>query len=141
LRHACRLLVRERGFTAAAVLTLALGVGANAAVFAVVEAVLLRPLPFADADRLVTVNHRDQHTGVTKPFIAIGDYIDLVAQQSAFAAIGAYGGRQATVFNLGDPFRASALLATSGALNALGIEPALGRGLDADDSRPGAAKV
>src|SRR5262245_14880938 len=66
LRHALRLLVRERGFTAAAVLTLGLGVGANTAIFAVVEAVLLRPLPYADAHELVTLNHSDQRTGITK---------------------------------------------------------------------------
>src|SRR6187549_2399219 len=97
VRHAIRGLIRERGFTTAAVLTLALGVGASCAVFAVVEAVLLRPLPYADAGSIAVMNHRDQRTGLTKAFIAIGDYIDLVQQQSAFAAIGAYGGRSATV--------------------------------------------
>ena len=141
LRHAIRLLVREPAFTAAAVVTLALGVGANAAVFAVVEAVLLRPLPYADAGALVTLNHRDQRTGVTKSFIAIGDYVDLAVQQPAFSAFGAYGGRQATVFNMGEPFRASALLATSGAFDALVVRPILGRGLAPSDSRPGAPKV
>ena len=65
-RHALRLLLREPGFTMAALLTLALGVGANVAVFAVVEAVLLRPLPYVDADRLAIVKHRDQRTGFTK---------------------------------------------------------------------------
>jgi putative ABC transport system permease protein len=142
VRHAVRLFIRERGFTAAAVLTLALGVGATSAVFAVVEAVLLRPLPYADADSLVVLNHRDQRTGVTKAFIAIGDYVDLAARQSAFAAIGAYGGRSATVYNVGDePFRASALLATSGVFDALAVRPVLGRALQQGDSRPGAAKV
>src|SRR5262249_45901635 len=70
-RNAFRLLARERGFTAAAVLTLALGVGANVAVFAVVEATLVRPLPYPEADRLVILNHRDKQTGITKDFIAI----------------------------------------------------------------------
>jgi hypothetical protein len=92
LRHAIRLLGREPGFAAAALLTLALGVGANAAVFAVVEAVLLRPLPYADADRLVIVKHRDTRTGLTKEFIAIGDFVDLTARQSAFERIAGYGG-------------------------------------------------
>ncbi len=141
LRHALRLLVRERGFTTAAVLTLALGVGANAAVFAVVEAVLLRPLPYPDAGAVVTLNHRDRRSGVTKEFIAIGDYVDLAAQQSAFSAIGAYGGRSTTVYNMGEPFRAAALLATSGTLDALGVTTILGRGLESADHRPGAAKV
>jgi putative ABC transport system permease protein len=141
VRHAVRGLIRERGFTVAAVLTLALGVGASSAVFAVVEAVLLRPLPYADAGSIAVLNHRDQRTGVTKEFIAIGDYVDLVQRQSAFSAIGAYGGRSTTVYNLGEPFRASALLATSGVFDALGIQPSLGRALQPGDSRPGAAKV
>ena len=136
LRHALRLLVRERGFTAAAVVTLALGVGANAAVFAVVEAVLLRPLPYRDADTLVVLNHRDQRTGITKEFIGIGDYVDLAAQQSVFESIGAYGGRRTTVYNMGEPFRATALLATSSAIDALSVRPVLGRTLQPDDSRP-----
>ena len=140
-RHALRLLVRERAFTAATVLTLGLGVGANTAIFAVVEAVLLRTLPYEDAGALVTLNHRDQRTGITKEFIAIGDYVDLSSQQAAFSAMGVYGGQQATVFNMGEPFRLSALLATSGALDALGVKPVLGRGLEPGDTRPGAAKV
>jgi predicted permease len=125
----------------AAVAVLALGVGANAAVFAVVEAVLLRPLPYRDADTLVVLNHRDQRTGITKEFIGIGDYVDLAAQQSVFEAIGAYGGRRTTVYNMGEPFRATALLATSSAMDALSVRPALGRTLQPDDSRPGAVKV
>ena len=83
VRHAFRQLVREPAFTVAALLTLALGVGANVAVFAVVEAVLLRPLPYREArSELVILNHRDKRTGITKEFIAIGDYVDLVARQN-----------------------------------------------------------
>jgi putative ABC transport system permease protein len=141
LRHALRLLLRERGFTTAAVVTLALGVGASAAVFAVVEAVLLRPLPYRDAEALVILNHRDQRTGITKEFIAIGDYVDLAAQQSAFETIGGYGGRRTTVYNMGEPFRAAALLATSSTMDALSVRPVIGRALQPDDSRPGANKV
>ena len=82
LRHAFRLLRREPAFTATAVLTLALGVGANVSVFAVVNAVLLRPLPYPDAEQLVILEHRDKSTGITKEFIAIGDYVDLHARQA-----------------------------------------------------------
>jgi putative ABC transport system permease protein len=85
-RIAVRRLARERAFTTAAVLTLTLGVGANVAVFAVVEAVLLRPLPYADADRLAILNHRDERTGLTKEFIAIGDFIDLTSRQTSLNA-------------------------------------------------------
>ena len=138
LRHALRRLVREPGFTLAAVLTLALGVGANVTVFAVVEAVLLRPLPYADADRLVTLNHRDDRTGITKPYNALGDYLDFAAHQRSFDAFGAYGAGDATIFGHGDPFRVSALAASAGAFAALGVRPVLGRGILPEDTRPGA---
>ena len=141
LRHAARRLVREPRFTFAAVLTLALGVGANVAVFAVVEAILLRPLHYADADRLVTLNHRDERTGITKPFNAVGDYVDFADRQKSFDAFGAYGSGEATIFGMGDPFRVSALVVTSGAFDALGVRPVLGRGIQPEDSRPGAGKV
>ena len=141
LRHACRLLIREPGFTLAALLTLALGVGANIAVFAVVEAVLLRPLPYARADRLVILNHRDQRTGIAKTFIAMGDYVDLVKRQSVFASVGGYGSGQATVAGLGEPFRARVLDAAAGLLETLDVHPVLGRSLQPSDSRRGAAPV
>ena len=141
LRHAVRRLVREPGFTFAAVLTLALGVGANVTIFAVVEAVLLRPLPYSAAERLVTLNHRDERTGITKPFNALGDYVDFAARQRSFDAFGAYGSGEATIFGTGDPFRVSALVVTAGAFDALGIRPELGRGIRPEDTRPGAGLV
>lgn len=141
LRHAVRRLIREPGFTLAAVLTLALGVGANVAVFTVVEAVLLRPLPYPDANRLVMLNHRDIRTGITKDYIGLGDYIDIADQQRSFSTIGAYLTGQGTVYEANDPYRVSALLATSGALEALQLRPALGRSFEPEDSRPGATPV
>jgi putative ABC transport system permease protein len=141
LRLAVRRLVHEPGFTLAAVLTLALGVGANVAVFTVVEAVLLRPLPYPDAGRLVLLKHRDIRTGLTKEYLGLGDYIDITEQQTTFSAIGAYGTAQGTVFESDNPYRVSALLATSGALQALQLRPFLGRSLEPEDSRPGAQPV
>jgi hypothetical protein len=91
MRQGFRLLIREPGFAAAAVLTLALGVGANVGVFLVVEAVLLRPLPYPDAGSLVLLKHRDQRTGITKEFIAIGDYVDLASAVSVMAVLARTG--------------------------------------------------
>ena len=119
VRHALRLLVREPGFTLAAVLTLALGVGANVAVFAVVNAALLRPLPYPDADRLVLLEHRDRRTGITKEFIAMGDFVDLRARQQAFESLAAYGGGPATIFGEGEPFDVAILQATPDLLDLL----------------------
>src|SRR5262245_2567413 len=141
VRHALRLLVREPGFTLSAILTLGLGVGANVAVFVVVNAVLLRPLPFPDADRLVLLQHRDQRTGLTKGFIAIGDFIDLHARQQSFDSLGGFGAGPGTVYGEGEPFDVSGLMATSELLDALRMRPALGRSLTPDDSREGAAPV
>jgi predicted permease len=141
LRHAFRRLLREPSFTAAAVLTLGLGVGANVAVFAVVEAVLLRPLPYPDADRLVILNHRDLRTGVAKEFIAIGDFVDLAARQSTFADVAGYGTTRGTIFDNGEPFQVSALMATSRLFDALEITPLFGRALTPEDAVTGAGRV
>ena len=141
VRHALRLIVREPGFTTAAVLTLALGVGANVAVFSVVNAALLRPLPYPDAERLMLLQHRDARTGVTKDFIAIADFIDLRARQQSFESLAAYNGGRTTIFGQGEPFDVVALQVTPDLLDALGTRPAAGRALTADDARDGAAPV
>jgi putative ABC transport system permease protein len=141
VRHALRLLVREPGFTLAAVLTLTLGVGANVAVFAIVNAALLRPLPYPDASRLVLLQHRDRRTGITKEFIAIGDFMDLRARQRSFESLAAFGGGRGTIFGQGDPFDVAVLQATPDLLEQLRARPALGRSLSADDAREGAAPV
>ena len=141
LRHAFRQLARDPLFTATAVLTLTLGVGANVSVFAVVNAVLLRPLPYADADRLVIVEHRDTRTGITKAFIAIGDYVDLQARQQAFESFAAYGTTRTVVHDEQEPYEASGLLATPEVFEALRAQPFAGRSFDTNDARPNAAPV
>src|SRR4051812_34211513 len=98
LRQALRIFRREPAFAAAAVLTLMLGIGANTALFAVVEAVLLRPLPYPEAEALVVLRHRDVPTGLTKPDIAIGDFLDLRARQHALESLAGFSGFQATLF-------------------------------------------
>ena len=141
VRHAFRQLVREPAFTVAALLTLALGVGANVGVFAVVEAVLLRPLPYANADDLVILNHRDRRTAITKEYIAVGDYIDLVAQQTAFEGLAAYGRGQTSVIDGDAPYRLNMLAAAPGLLEMLRVRPVVGRLLQPEDSRQGASPV
>jgi len=141
IRHAFRQLVREPAFTVAALLTLALGVGANAAVFAVVEAVLLRPLPYVSADNLVILNHRDKRTGITKEFIAIGDYIDLSARQKTFESIGGWGRGQTSLVDRDDPYRVDLLGVGANTLDLLRVRPVLGRLINADDTRENAPRV
>jgi predicted permease len=141
VRHALRMFRREPAFTAAAVLTLTLGIGANTALFAVVEAVLLRPLPFGDADRLVLVKHRDLGTGLSKKDIAVGDFVDLKARQQSFESLGGYGGFGAMLVGAGEPAIVEGSRLTPEVFDLLGVQPAMGRFFAADDVREGAAPV
>ena len=141
VRRALRLFRLEPGFTAAAVLTLALGIGANTALFAVVEAVLLRPLPVSGADELVILKHRDVATGVTKEFLGIGDFIDIKARQRTMEPLAGYGGLQATLFEGDDPVRLTGLGASPELFDALRVQPAMGRLIGPDDLRQGAPPV
>ncbi len=141
LRHAFRLLRRDPVFTATAVLTLTLGVGANVSVFAVVNAVLLRPLPYTDADRLVMIEHRDARTGVTKKFIAMGDYLDLRSRQQAFEAVAGYDTFRTVVHGESDVHDAASLQASPELLAAVRMVPFAGRTFDAHDARPDSAPV
>jgi putative ABC transport system permease protein len=141
LRHAFAVLVRDRRFTAAAVLTLALGVGANVAVFSVIEAVLLRPLPYPDAGALAIVTHRDLRSGLSKEFVAIGDLVDLAARQAAFEQLVPYNGLAATIVSTPEPVPIRGLSAGSGLFETLRVQPSLGRFFTPADTRPGAAPV
>jgi putative ABC transport system permease protein len=140
LRRALRLFRLEPGFTAAAVLTLGLGIGANTALFAVAEAILLRPLPVSDAGQLVILKHRDRGTGITKEFIALGDYIDLQARQETLD-LAAYGGLRSTLLGDHEPLRLEGIQVVPGFFEVMTLRPALGRALGADDAREGAPPV
>lgn len=141
VRRALRLFRMEPGFTAAAVLTLALGIGVNTALFAVVEAVLLRPLPLSGADDLVILKHRDVTTGITKEFLGVGDFIDIKQRQRTMQSLGAYGTMQGTLFEGDEPLRIAGLGATPELFDALRVQPEIGRLISADDVRPGAPPV
>src|ERR1041385_8028341 len=91
LRHGFRTLVKQPGFTLVAVITLALGIGANTAIFSVVNAVLLRPLPFAESERLVMVwNHGAAAAGGDRTPLAVADLLDWRAQGRSFEGIAAF---------------------------------------------------
>ena len=141
IRHALRVFVRERTFAAAAILTLALGVGANVAVFAVVEAVLLRPLPYDDADGLIVLNHRDERTGLTKDFIALGDLVDMAARQTSLEHLTAFNAGRGTIYGMGEPIVASTLVAEPQFFDAFRLQVLYGRRLNASDAKQGAAPV
>lgn len=141
LRQALRLFRREPAFAAAALLTLAVGIGATTALFAIVEAVLLRPLPYERAGELVVLRHRDVQTGRTKPDVALGDFIDLRARQRTLESLAGFSGFQSTFYGAGEARRVEGVTATPDALQALRLRPALGRLLEDGDARERAAPV
>jgi predicted permease len=137
LRHAVRVLRRSPGFTAVAVLTLALGIGATTAIFSVVYGVLLKPLPFREPERLVGLYHRGP--GANLPVMNQGEATWFVYRdnQRAFEGIGAWDGRRLSVTGRGEPERVEALAVTDRLLPVLGIQPMLGRAFTPDDDTPG----
>src|SRR3954447_23845199 len=141
LRQALRIFRREPAFAAAAVLTLTLGIGATTALFVIVEAALLRPLPFDRPGELVVLRHRDLTTGLTKPDINLGDFVDLRQRQRSLESLVACGGYQSTVYGHGEPRFVEGAIVTPDALDALRVRPTLGRTLHPDDAKQGAPPV
>ncbi|HEX5217915.1 MAG TPA: ABC transporter permease, partial [Vicinamibacterales bacterium] len=141
VRQSFRIFRREPGFAAAAIVMLALGIGANTALFAVVEAALLRPLPFAASDEVVLIKHRDTGTGLTKSDIAIGDFVDLAARQQSFTALAGYYPYQGVLSGDEEPVRVYGALMTPAVFTVLGAQPAMGRFFTAEDVREGAPRV
>ena len=138
LRYALRGLARNPGFTAVAVLTLALGIGANSAVFSVVYAVLLAPLPYAEPGRLVQLYERNPAQGIDRGDVSPGTFVDWRARSHSFEGIAIYTRREA-LWSFGERSEVVRTSAVSPALfSLLRVTPVLGRAFrpEADQSRP-----
>lgn len=135
LRYAFRSLARAPGFTAVAILTLALGIGANTAMFTVLSGVLLRPLPFSEPDRLfaASYNRPPPPTFSTKPAMSDGHYLELEKNDQIFDRVGSYSSQTLTLTGTGEPLRVSAVRATPSLFSVLRAPLALGRGFDASE--------
>lgn len=142
LLYAFRQLRRSPGFTFIAVLTLALGIGANSAIFSVIDTVLLRSLPFPQADRLTMIWAKSpQHPGEDRQVHSYPDYLDLRARNQTFAAMAAYTSASA-IWGTGENSEdVPGLAVTSDIFAVLGTRPLLGRGFSRDDEKPDAARV
>ena len=127
LRFALRLLWKDRGFAAAALLTFALCIGANAAIFAVVNSVLLRPLPVPEPDRLVLMHNSYPRAGVERASTGVPDYFDRLRETDVFEEQALYNTRGVTIGIDGDPQRVTAMLARPSLLRMLRVSPAHGR--------------
>ena len=142
LRFAIRLLVRQPAFTVVAVLVLALGIGAAAAVLSVVDGVLLRPVPFEAMHRLVMVWETDRDSGTVREPASVPDFLDFEERSRQVDAFGALMGTQVTAATeRGAPVRRTALAVTAGLLPLLGVEPVLGRSFTRDEALIGGPRV
>ena len=134
LRYAARALRRTPGFALTAVMVVALGVGANTAVFSVADFVFVRPLPYTDADRLVKLW---QGSEVGRNEVSPANYRDWKAMTSSFSGMGAYCFHAANLVGAGDPRRLETIQATPEVLPLLGVPPLLGRIFTARDAEAG----
>ena len=141
LRYGARSLWKRPGFTVVAVVTLALGVGANTAIFSVGNAVILRPLPYPEPERLVRVYEKRLKLGRTRNPVSAPDFIDWRAQAQTFDAVAAYSGWGASLTAGGEPEQITGARASADLFRVLRAEPALGRAFAAEEDRPGAPRV
>ena len=141
IRFALRGLRKNPGFTAAALLTLALGIGANAAVFAVVDGVLLEPLPYPDPQGLAVLWQTDEEDGDLGIPWSVQDLRDVSQETRSVQAVAGYTWMDETLTGLGDPELVYAVGVTRGLLGVLGTPPVLGRDIRTEETLPGSHRV
>lgn len=144
VRYGLRILRKSPGFTVVAVLTLALGIGANTAIFSAVNAVLLRPLPFHDPQQVMVVWHtppQKSFPGVDKFVVSPANYLDWQRENHVFSQMSAMGFGSFNVTGLGQPESVQGRGVSADFFPMLGVSPIAGRGFVAQDDQPGQAKV
>ena len=141
LRQGLRSLLKRPGLTAVALVTLALGIGVNTAIFSAVDSVLLRPLPFKDPDRVMAVWEHTPHLGIVANEFAPANYFDLRNQNSVFEGVGAFGQLSTNFTGEGEPEQLEGQLVTANVFAILGVAPALGRTFAADEDQKGRENV
>jgi len=141
LRYGLRMLRKSPGFTAVAILTLALGIGASSAIFSVVNAVLFRPLGYANAGQLVLVPESDPKQGVTDAGMSYPSLLELREHSHVFSAVAGLAGHALTLTGRGEPSEANTVVVTQDFFSVFGTKPLLGRTLLASDGERGAAPV
>lgn len=140
--HTFRTMRRNPGFYAVVVLTLALGIGASTSVFSVVEGVLLRPLPFPEAHRLMMVWENDSATGTLRENASVADYFDFVERNRSFTVLGMYGRGTGVLQQADTPPQEVDIVRVSQSVPAvLALDPTIGRWFDPTDDVPGAPDV
>jgi len=136
-RQGMRVLLRARGYAAVAVLSLSLGVGANSGVFSVTDALLLRPLRYADADRIAVIWQRSPGLNVPQDWLSVGQYLDIKADGQVFDQVAAAIGVSVNLTGNGAPERVDGARVSSSLFPLFGAAPALGRVFTAEEDEPG----
>lgn len=137
VRYAIRNLIKRPGFTAIAVITLAIGIGVNTAIFSFINALLLKPLPFPDLDRIVAVWERVPSRGVERNEVTVADYLDWRAQNKTFEQLGIYRWWSTNLTGADSPERVQGFQVTTNFLDIVGVKPLMGRGFSVEESEPG----
>jgi putative ABC transport system permease protein len=144
LRHSLRGLVKDRGFTFVAVVTLALGIGANATIFSIINAVLLRPLSYPEAERLAIVWETNDNNPESRNIVAAANYLDWTAQQDVFESMALFdsAGRGYNLSTVGkENEQVSGVRVTASFFSVLGVRPMLGRTFVQDEETVGRHRV
>jgi putative ABC transport system permease protein len=144
IRYALRQIRKAPGFTLVAVITLALGIGANTAIFSVVNGALLRSLPFRDADRVIRVWHTppaSSFPGITTFAVSPANFLDWQAQNHVFSSMAIYGYHGFTLTGADKPVQVDGSGVSADFFSTLGIQPLLGRFFSPDEDQPGHANV
>jgi putative ABC transport system permease protein len=137
LRYGVRMLIKTPSFSIVAVIALALGIGANTAIFSVVNAVLLKPLPFTDADKLMMVWETDSSRGQLRGSASYPNFADWRDQNHVFEHMAAYHGNDFIMTGRGDSTRLQGAVVNADLFTLLGVSPVLGRGFLPDEDKPG----
>src|SRR5258705_12261936 len=137
IRYALRNLIKRPGFTIIAVVTLALGIGANSAIFSAINALLLRPLPFPELERVVDLWDKMPSRGVAHNEVAMANYLDWKAQNQSFDQLALYRWWSANLTGIEPPERIQGFLVTANFLDSLGMKPIMGRNFYEEENQPG----
>jgi putative ABC transport system permease protein len=140
-RFGARTLAKNPGFTAVAVVALALGIGANTAIFSVVNTILLRPLPYKDPDRLVMVWEKGAADGFPINSTSAANFIDWRDQNQVFEGVAVMGRASFNLTGVGEPLRVDGRRVSANLFRLLGVEPQLGRAFLPEEDAPGASRV
>jgi putative ABC transport system permease protein len=139
--YAFRMMGKNRGFTAVAILTLALGIGANTAIFSVVHSVLLRPLPYPQGQQLIFIRQQETKLGIPDMQFSVKEIEDYRAQNRTLSGLVEYHAMSFTLFGHGDPERVRTGVVSANYFDLFGVQPLLGRTFLPDDDRLGAPPV